>query len=186
MHLQLCFDNWGINVLIPTYHCSSLFSWWSSTVMWSNRFPLNRHRTALQLLATLANLATTWRFLHDYSLPGVFLCLPIGLILLPLVERYTILLDDRFTRLAVTGVATGVNCGFLSTVANIYRTQVIGYVALAAVIISKSGPSAVRFKIGHPLISSTIARSSNEWQSLGTMSGYQDSNGRQATCPVEM
>lgn len=91
------------------------------------RFPLGRYRTTLQLLCAVANLATTCRYLQDYQLPTVFLCLPLVLITLPLGEKFTEFLDDPFTRTAVVGVATGVNCGFLSTVANVYRTQVYSY-----------------------------------------------------------
>ena len=38
--------------------------------------------------------------------------------------RCSSVLDDTFTQDAIFGVATGVNCGFLSTVSNIYKTQV--------------------------------------------------------------
>ncbi len=76
-------------------------------------------------MAGLAVFATTLRHLNDYRIPNIFLLLPSGLIVWPFLLKGVSALSDVFTRTAVIGVLTGVSCGFLSTVANIYRTQVL-------------------------------------------------------------
>lgn len=80
----------------------------------------------MQTCAALALFATTWRHLIDYNIPKVFLCLPLALLVLPLLFRFTpSLFEDAFTRTAVIGVLSGVNCGFLTTISNTYKSHVI-------------------------------------------------------------
>lgn len=101
------------------------------------RFPLSRFNFIAKIASALALFGTTWRFLHDYTLPLVFIFLPIVLIMLPILERFTPLLVDKFTRDAVFGVAAGVSCGFLSTVSNVYRSQLI---VMSPSMVESGGP----------------------------------------------
>lgn len=79
----------------------------------------------LQVLAGLATIGLYFRLTNDLKLPNIFLCLPLCLVALPFITRFTNVFNDLSSRETVTGVLTGVTCSFVSVVGSDNKVQLI-------------------------------------------------------------
>ena len=70
----------------------------------------------LQILSSVATFATFMRIIEERGLSKIFLLLPLLLFGYFVVRKVSTFRQDTFTMAMLCGAATGINCGFLSSI----------------------------------------------------------------------